>query len=195
MKPKIRIAIMASGRGTNAEAIITYFKDDPGVKVVRVLSNNEQAGVVEKAIRHHIPATIFTRDQWNYGEVQSLLQHDEVTHIVLAGFLWLIPQNLIQAFPNRIINIHPSLLPRFGGKGMYGMKVHEAVKASGEGVTGITIHLVNEHFDEGKIIFQERCRLEPTDSVDQIAAKVSALELKHYPEIIRSWVSADAKRI
>jgi phosphoribosylglycinamide formyltransferase-1 len=118
----------------------------------------------------------------------SLLTKHEVTHIVLAGFLWRIPEYLIKAFPERIINIHPALLPKFGGKGMFGMSVHEAVKASGEKETGITIHEVNEHYDDGKIIYQKKCSIAKEDSAEQIAAKVHQLEYAHYPKIIEKWI-------
>ncbi len=191
---EVRIAILASGRGSNAEGIIRYFQNHPMIRVVRILSNNAGAGVLARAANLQIPTFVFSREQWERGEVLEQLKRDEITHIVLAGFLWLIPQTMINAFPDHIINIHPSLLPRFGGKGMYGMKVHEAVKQAGEKVSGITIHLVNAHFDEGKILFQESCPISPSDTVTEIAGKVNALELAHYPKVIRAWVSHDPLR-
>jgi phosphoribosylglycinamide formyltransferase-1 len=121
--------------------------------------------------------------------VLGWLKEAEITHIVLAGFLWMIPINLIRNYPDRIINIHPALLPKFGGKGMYGIKVHEAVKAAGDSETGITIHEVNAHYDEGKILFQQKCSLEKSDSPQQIAHKVQQLEHQHYPAVIEKWVA------
>jgi phosphoribosylglycinamide formyltransferase 1 len=188
---KKRIAIFASGSGSNAEEIIRYFSAHPQIEVALLLSNNANAFALERARKHSIPVMIFTREEFlNSSIVIDRLRADDVTHIVLAGFLWLIPVHFIKAFPDRIINIHPALLPLFGGKGMYGMKVHEAVKASGTGETGITIHLVNEHYDEGKVIFQGRCRIDPSLSPHEIAACVHALEHENYPRVIEEWISS-----
>lgn len=186
---KSRIAIFASGSGTNAEEIFKYFQQHPSIEVVTLLSNNEQAFALERAKKYGVPTFVFDRKQ--FRETQQVLEwlhKNEVTHIVLAGFMWLVPDYLVKAFPNRIINIHPALLPKFGGKGMYGMHVHEAVKAAAETETGITIHEVNEHYDEGQIIFQAKCEVGPSDSPEQIAKKVHALEYAHYPRVIENWI-------
>lgn len=184
-----RIAVFASGNGTNAEEIFKYFEHHPTIKVSVLLSNNPQAYALQRAEKFTIPAYFFNRDQFkNPGYLLDILVKHEVTHIVLAGFLWLIPDYLIKAFPERIINIHPALLPKFGGKGMYGMSVHEAVKIAGEKETGITIHEVNEQYDDGKIIFQGKCAITTQDTPEQIAAKVHKLEYAHYPKVIEAWI-------
>jgi phosphoribosylglycinamide formyltransferase-1 len=145
--------------------------------------------VLERAKKFGVPSKVFNRTQFREtSEVLDWLTENRITHIVLAGFMWLMPENIIRAYPNKIINIHPALLPKFGGKGMYGHHVHEAVKASGERETGITIHLVNEKYDEGEILFQAFTSLDVTDTPDTIAEKVHALEYKHYPEQIEKWV-------
>jgi phosphoribosylglycinamide formyltransferase-1 len=186
---KARVAILASGEGSNAENIIRHFKGHTSVSVVMVLSNNPDAAVLQRANQLRIPAFVFDRRQFREtGEVLQWLQREKVTHIVLAGFLWLVPADILKAFENRIINIHPALLPRYGGKGMYGSRVHEAVKASGDHETGITIHLVDPRYDEGKIIFQQNCSLSQTDSPEDIASKVHALEYKYYPRVIEDWI-------
>lgn len=192
---RAQIAILASGNGTNAEQIIQYFKDHPNVTVGLVLTNNPKAGVLERARNHGVPAKVFSREEFRDPQVilQWLKQY-EISHIVLAGFLWLIPDFLIQSFPNHIVNIHPALLPRHGGKGMYGIKVHEAVKASADTETGITIHLVNEHYDEGKILFQASCPVSETHTAEDIAACVHELEYEHYPKVIEQWISESNKR-
>ena len=192
MSKKIRLAILASGSGTNAEAIMQYFQHHLQIQVAILLSNNPEALALERAKKFNVPTKVFDIQQFREnGEVLNWLKEFEVTHLVLAGFLWLLPKHLIQAYPSKIINIHPSLLPKFGGKGMYGMKVHEAVKASGETETGITIHLVNEHFDDGKILFQASCKIVSTDSSQEIAAKVYALEYSNYPKTIEKWALAE----
>lgn len=184
-----RIAIFASGSGSNAEEIIRYFKHHSSIEVVLVLSNNADALVLQRAARLNVPSCIFNKAQFRESdEVINWLKKAGVTHVVLAGFLWLVPNNLIHAFPNHIVNIHPALLPKFGGKGMYGAKVHEAVKAAGETETGITIHLVNEHYDEGEILFQTSCGVTSQDSPTAIAAKVNQLEYRHYPVVIEKWI-------
>lgn len=187
--PTHRIAVFASGSGTNAEEIFKYFRSNPAIQVVLLLSNNPQAYALERAKKFNIPAKVFTRSEFRESEeVLIWLQKRSVTHIVLAGFMWLVPDYLIKSYPHRIINIHPALLPKFGGKGMYGMNVHEAVKAAGEKETGITIHEVNEHYDEGKILFQARCTVGQEDTPEQIAEKVHALEYAHYPGVIEEWI-------
>jgi len=188
--PQHRIAIFASGNGSNAEAIIQYFKNDPSIKVALVLSNNAGAFVLERAKKSGIPAKTFSREEYKQpGKVLEYLTSEHITHIVLAGFLWLVPDYLIKRFPDRIINIHPALLPKFGGKGMYGNRVHEAVKLAGEKETGITIHLVNEHYDDGRVLFQKSCPVEPQHSAIEIAKCVLALEHEYYPRVIEDWIA------
>jgi phosphoribosylglycinamide formyltransferase-1 len=188
MKPH-RLAIFASGNGTNAEAIIRHFQNHPSVVVQQVLSNNPQAYVLQRAKNHQIATRVFTRTEFRDPIFAQELVGSGITHLVLAGFLWLVPSFLVQAFSHRILNIHPALLPKFGGKGMYGMHVHEAVRHAGETETGITIHEVNEKYDEGAVLFQARCPVAPTDTAEQIAAKVHALEYLHFPIIIEQWAT------
>jgi phosphoribosylglycinamide formyltransferase 1 len=184
-----RIAIFASGNGSNAEAIIQYFKGHPTIKVALVLSNNADAFVLERAKKSGIPAQSFTRDDYKQsGKLIQYLSSENISHIVLAGFLWLVPEYLIKRYPDKIVNIHPALLPKFGGKGMYGSRVHEAVKLAGEKETGITIHLVNEHYDEGRVLFQKSCAIDAHHSAADIANCVLALEHKYYPEVIEAWI-------
>lgn len=178
---------MASGNGTNAEAIMKHFQNHPDVEVVLLLSNKPKAYALERARKLGVSARVFTREQFNGGEVIHWLKEAGVTHVALAGFLWLLPPALLRVFPDRIINIHPSLLPKHGGKGMYGDKVHQAVKSAGDPRTGITIHLVNEQFDEGKIIFQADCEVLTHDTPETIAARVHALEHRYFPSVIEEW--------
>lgn len=191
MKLTSRLALFASGSGSNAEVIIRHFKNHPNIQVELVITNNATAGVIERAQKLDVQTKCFTREQFRESEpiLQALRQH-EITHIVLAGFLLQIPISLIQEYPCRIINIHPSLLPKFGGKGMYGMKVHEAVKQSGDTETGITIHEVNEHYDDGRVLFQAKCNVEPSDTPEQIARNVQALEHHHFPLVIEKWIAS-----
>jgi phosphoribosylglycinamide formyltransferase-1 len=180
-----RMAIFASGSGTNAENIIRYFQDREDVEVAVVLSNRKDAYVLQRAERYDIPAMVFDRRQfYESSDVLDRLVLDRIDLIVLAGFLWLVPAPILKEFSNRIINIHPALLPKYGGKGMYGSRVHEAVKESGDPETGISIHYVNERYDEGEMIFQARCKVLPGDSPDDIARKVHALEYEHFPRVI-----------
>lgn len=188
MDQEYRLAIFASGSGTNAEQIFKYFKDHPSIRTVLLLSNNPKAFAITRAENHGISTVIFDRGEFNDGTVLNKLKNFKVTHIVLAGFLWLIPKEILKEYQGRIINIHPSLLPAFGGKGMYGMKVHEAVKASGVSETGITIHEVNEKYDEGKILFQKQVAVNVDDNPDVIAAKVHILEHQYFPGVIESWI-------
>ncbi|MBO7482088.1 MAG: phosphoribosylglycinamide formyltransferase [Bacteroidales bacterium] len=181
----VRIALFASGSGTNVENIANYFNGRTTAKPVCVLCNKPDAFVLERAKRLGLDSMTFNRTDFNDGKkiMEYLAKHD-IDMIVLAGFLWLVPQYLIDAYPSRIVNIHPALLPKFGGKGMYGMHVHEAVKQSGETETGITIHLIDGNYDKGSTVFQAKVAVDPSDSPDDIANKVHALEYKHYPEVI-----------
>ena len=181
-----KIAILASGSGTNAEKIMEYVQNSPKGEVVIVGSNKKDAFVHERAKKFQVPTIIFSKSELESGILTDQLQSLGVDLVVLAGFLLKIPNNLIQAFPNQIVNIHPALLPNYGGKGMYGAHVHQAVKDAGDAETGITIHLVNEHYDEGKIIFQAAVPVSPTDSPDDIAHKVHQLEHKYFPNVIES---------
>ena len=186
---KFKLAIFASGSGTNAEEIMRYFQHHEAVEVVLLLSNHAEAFALQRAKKFGVETFVFSKTQFrDSDEVLTWLRQKSVTHLVLAGFMWLVPPNLIQAFPQGIVNIHPSLLPRFGGKGMYGMHVHEAVKAAGETETGITIHQVNEQYDKGRILFQAKCPVLPTDTTQEIAEKVHALEYAHFPKTIEEWL-------
>jgi phosphoribosylglycinamide formyltransferase-1 len=184
---KKRIAIFVSGSGSNAEAVINYFKNHPAISVELLLSNKPEAYALERAKKFNVPSKVFDRSQLQQ-DVLIWLRESKITHLVLAGFLWMIPKSLTDAYPNKIINIHPSLLPNFGGKGMYGLKVHEAVKNAGETETGLTIHLVNEKYDEGKILKQVRCKVSATDTAKDISENVLRLEHFHYPRVIEEWV-------
>lgn len=184
-----RIAIFASGNGSNAEQIILYFSQHPQIKVSLLLSNNPDAAALQRAARHGVETINFDRHQFRESEiVLKWLREREVTHVVLAGFMWLVPAYLIKAYTDRMVNIHPALLPKFGGKGMYGMKVHEAVKLQNETASGISIHVVNEHYDEGAILFQCSCALTRDDTAEDIARKVQLLEHKFYPRVIEDWI-------
>ena len=181
------LAIFASGSGSNAQNIAEYFKDHNAVNVKLILTNNPDAYVLERVKNLNIPAVVFSRDDFYRSEnVLDILKKYNIDFIVLAGFLWLIPDNLIKQYPDKIINIHPALLPKYGGKGMYGAKVHEAVHAAGETETGITIHYVNEKYDEGKIIFQAKAKITQSDTPDNLASLVHALEYEHFPRVIES---------
>lgn len=182
---------MASGNGTNAERIINHFKEVDNIEIGLVLSNNQEAYVLARAEHHGIPHVTFSRDQFYQSEtVSQSLQNHGIDFLVLAGFLWLIPSYLISDFEGKIVNIHPALLPKYGGKGMYGHRVHEAVKLAGEKESGITIHWVNEKYDEGQIIFQAKCDITDNDTPDSIAKKVHALEYQHYPSVIESLLKS-----
>lgn len=182
------IAIFASGSGSNAERIVEYFSDSTEINVKLFLCNNPEAGVIQRAERLNIPLVMFNRQQFKSGEVVDILKENEIDWVILAGFLWLVPKNVVEAFPNKIINIHPALLPKFGGKGMYGHFVHEAVVENKETESGITIHLVNEHYDEGAIIFQASYPVVPTDTPEDVAKKGQVLEHKHFPEVIEKAI-------
>lgn len=179
------IALFASGSGTNVENIVKYFATNPNANVKLILSNKKDAFVLERAKNLGVKAVVFNREQFvNTNEIVDLLLAEDIHLVVLAGFLWLVPINLVQAFPNKILNIHPALLPKYGGKGMYGMKVHEAVVANNEKESGITIHTIDENYDEGSIILQKSCEVAPDDTPEQVAQKVHALEYEYYPKVI-----------
>ena len=182
---KKRIVIFASGTGTNAENIIRYFGDHNDTSVAMVLSNNPKAKVLERAKNLKVSAFSFNRIAFYHtNHVLDLLKTTNCDLIILAGFLWKFPENIINAFPNKIINIHPALLPKYGGKGMYGRNVHEAVVANKESETGITIHYVNENYDEGGIIFQQKCKVSKTDTPDDVSDKIHELEMEWFPKVV-----------
>ena len=186
MVPK-RIALFASGSGTNAENIIRFFSSDNHIVVDSLMSNRYDAFALKRAENMGIPTFVFSKEQfYRSDEIPDLLRSRKIDLIVLAGFLWLIPENLIKNFT--ILNIHPALLPKYGGKGMYGHRVHEAVVNNHELESGITIHLVNEKYDEGKIVFQTRCPVLPDDSPDDVAGKVHQLEYEFFPKVIRQYL-------
>jgi len=184
-----RIVIFASGSGTNAENIIKYFKDSSLVTVNYVISNNPKAGVLEKAKKLGVRSGVYSRREISSESFLKFLKK-EADFIVLAGFLLKVPDSIIEAFPESIINIHPALLPKYGGKGMYGMHVHEAVVSNKEPFTGITIHYVNENYDEGAIIFQKSVKLEEGDNAADVAAKIHVLEQENFPRVIQDILKA-----
>lgn len=185
----VRIAIFASGGGSNAEKIIQHFEKHPDIEVGLVVSNNKNAGVLAIADRYRIASLVISRqDMYESNHLLEILKKNKTDLLVLAGFLWLIPVSLITAYAGRIINIHPSLLPKYGGKGMYGHHVHEAVKADQANVSGMTVHLVNEKYDEGAVIFQKECKLTPEMNAIQIAAAVLKLEHTYYSVAIEDYI-------
>lgn len=192
---KTKIAIFASGGGSNARKILEYFQDSETAEVALVISNKKEAGVLDIAGAFGVPTHLINRQSFyeTTGILEVLKAHD-IGFIALAGFLWLVPAYLVKAFPGKILNIHPALLPKYGGKGMYGHHVHEAVKAAGELESGPTIHFVNEHYDEGDIVFQASCALDPDDQPEDIARKVLALEHAHFPRIIEEVILQDKSR-
>ncbi len=183
------IAILASGSGTNAENIINYFSNKNTAQVSLVLSNKRQAMVLKRAEAQNIRTVFFERKEFYItGKVLRYLSLYKIDFIVLAGFLWLVPENILEQYSGRIINIHPALLPAYGGKGMFGEAVHKAVLSNHEKESGITIHYVNKKYDEGAIIFQAKCKVDPSDTPETLAEKVHALEYRHFPEVIESLV-------
>lgn len=187
-----RIAIFASGSGTNAENIARYFEGSDLAEVTYILTNNPDAGVITRARKLGIPVVVFDRTSFYKSDrILELLKKTEIDLIVLAGFMMLVPNKLVNAFNGRIVNIHPALLPKFGGKGMYGSYVHEAVVAAGETESGITIHYVNEQYDEGQIIFQARCTVTADDNAESVAEKVHQLEYEHFPKVIETLLAKD----
>jgi phosphoribosylglycinamide formyltransferase-1 len=184
-----KIAIFASGSGSNAQKIIEYFNEKPVAMVDIILTNKRDAFVLERARNFHITSVTFTRDDFYRSDViLNLLSDRSIDLIVLAGFLWLVPDNLLRMFPNRIINIHPALLPGYGGKGMYGDKVHQAIIANREIFSGITIHYINERYDEGDIIFQAKCKVDVNDDAHSLAEKIHVLEHIHFPRVIEEVI-------
>ena len=186
MDKQINLAILASGSGTNAENIAKYFESHSNIQVKEILSNKADAFVHERARSLNIPSSTFTREQ--FQDSSFIKRLEDIDYIILAGFLWLIPKYLVKSFPNRIINIHPALLPKFGGKGMYGNHVHKAVIEADEKESGITIHLVNEEYDKGEILFQAKCDVEEGEIANSLATKIHTLEYEHFPKTIERYI-------
>jgi phosphoribosylglycinamide formyltransferase-1 len=183
------IAIFASGSGTNAENIINYFSTKNTAKVVLVLSNKPDALVLLRAEKLSVPSVFFDRhDFYETGNVLEELRRYEIDFIVLAGFLWLVPDNILKSYNSRIVNIHPALLPSYGGKGMYGEKVHRAVIGNNEKESGITIHYVNGKYDQGNIIFQAKCPVLPSDTPETLAARIHQIEYRYFPEVVEKLI-------
>lgn len=181
----LKIALFASGSGSNAENIVHFFSKNTELAFPVIISNKSDAYIHERAKKLQIPSFTFSREEFSTGEnILALLKQQNIDRIVLAGFLLKVPQAIIEAFPQKIINIHPALLPKFGGKGMYGMRVHQAVAEAGEKESGITIHYVNDRYDDGNIIFQAKCPVLPSDTPEMIAEKVHALEYEYFPKVI-----------
>ncbi|TRO67450.1 phosphoribosylglycinamide formyltransferase [Christiangramia sabulilitoris] len=181
-----KIIIFASGSGTNAENIIKFFQKSDNTEVVAVFSNRRSAGALKKAHNHNVKALLFDKEAfYQSNDVLNIIKDINPDLIVLAGFLWLFPSKIIKEFPDRVINIHPALLPKFGGKGMYGSKVHEAVIADKEKESGISIHYVNEKYDDGQIIFQATTPVDENDTAESLASKIHELEYRHFPEVIQ----------
>ena len=189
-----RLAVFASGNGTNAQRIADYFSGHPAVNVSLILCNNPGAYVLTRAEKLGIPSLVITRASfYETGQVLEALKSHRIDFLVLAGFLWLIPRVILGAYPGRIINIHPALLPKHGGKGMYGMKVHEAVIKAGDAESGITIHYADENYDEGKIIFQSSCPVSEHETPESLAEKVHELEYRYFPLVIEEIVTRKAR--
>ncbi len=187
-----KIAIFASGSGSNAENIARYFENNKNIKVELILSNRKNAYVLKRAEKLNIPTRVFTKDElYNTNNIKNLLLDKNIDLIVLAGFLLLIPKHLITAFPYRIINIHPALLPKYGGKGMYGDRVHQKILENGDKESGITIHYVNEKYDDGQIIHQAKFPVEKDDTIEDIAQKAHEMEYKHYPQVIERLLTEE----
>ena len=181
--------VILSGTGSNVENIIQYFENNPDIRIVGVFSNNPNAQVLDKARKYNVTTFVFNREELSGGLVLDKIAELKPDLIVLAGFLWKFPEHIIAEYPNKIINIHPALLPKYGGKGMYGMKVHQTVLDNKEKETGITIHYVNEHYDEGEFIFQQNVSIDDCTKLEEIVAKVHQLEHIHFPKIIEKLIT------
>lgn len=185
----IKLAVWASGQGSNAENLMRYFKSHPRIRIALVVCNKPDAPVLAKASGHRIPAMLIGKESWRHEQdILDQLKAFQIDAMVLAGFLWRIPEYLLKAYPNRIVNLHPSLLPEFGGQGMYGDRVHQAVLAAGRSESGITVHLVNEIYDDGAAIATFRCPVEPKDTVRSLSERIHGLEMAHLPPVIEQWV-------
>jgi len=188
-KEGTRLVVFASGNGSNADRLMQHFKGHPTARVVLLVCNKPNAPVLSVAARHKVPSLVVGPMSWQQGQdLVDQLRSFQADALVLAGFLWKIPGYLLQAFPDRIVNLHPALLPDFGGKGMYGMQVHQAVLASGRHESGITVHLVNEEYDRGRHLARFVCPVLPEDQPQDLAKRVQALEHRHYPEVLEAWI-------
>ncbi len=186
-----KIALLASGSGSNAQRIIEYFSANKNISIPFVVCNKEDAFVRERAKKLGVNSIYLSKNEITQTDaLLNLLKENQIDWIVLAGFLLLIPSNIIQAYKDKVINIHPALLPNYGGKGMYGMRVHEAVIANKEKESGITIHYVNESYDEGNIIFQAKCIIDKNDTPERLAAKIHLLEHEHFPKVLEKLINA-----
>ena len=181
-----RVAIFGSGSGTNAQNILKYFEESEVARVHLVLTNKRSAGIIDRARPYGVPVVVFDRDQMESGIVLERLESHKIDFIVLAGFLWKLPVEIVQRFENKVLNIHPALLPDYGGEGMYGMNVHRAVVENEEEETGITIHYVTAEYDEGEVVFQDSVEIDPDDTAEEVAGKVQELEHRHFPSVIES---------
>lgn len=185
-----RIVIFASGSGSNAENLIKFFQNNDHASVIQVLTNNPHAKVLDRCKRLGVSAFSFNKTAFTETEdVLNLLKVNNPDLIILAGFLWKFPENILHHFPNKVINVHPALLPKFGGKGMYGIHVHQAVIENNEAESGITIHYVNENYDEGATIFQAKCEVLKTDTAEDVGAKIHALEMEHFPKVVEKLLN------
>jgi len=190
------IAVFASGTGSNAAKIIAHFKDHASIKVALIVCNNPDAGVLEIADENNVPSVVIERKRFFDGDgYLAVLKEMEISFIVLAGFLWKIPLSVLDAYPGRIVNIHPALLPKYGGKGMYGLRVHQAVIDDKEKESGITIHYVDDKYDNGDIIFQARCPVLENDTAVSLAKRVGELEHKHFPEVVEEVVKSSTAKL
>ncbi|MGL2962490.1 phosphoribosylglycinamide formyltransferase [Flavobacterium sp. RSB2_4_14] len=187
-----RILFFASGNGSNVDNIVNYFKNNDKVAFVGVFCNNANAKVLEKAKSHNIPSFVFNKEELIEGVVLEKIKSSQPDLIVLAGFLLKFPETIVAKYPNKIINIHPALLPKYGGKGMYGMHVHQAILENHEKETGITIHYVNEHYDEGEFIFQKSVNIEDCHTAEEIANKIHVLEYQYFPEVIENLLTRNS---
>ncbi|WP_299108632.1 phosphoribosylglycinamide formyltransferase [uncultured Winogradskyella sp.] len=186
-----RVVIFASGSGSNAENLIKFFHNSDNESVIQVLTNNPHAKVLDRCKKLNVSALSFNRIAFSKSnDVLNILKIAKPDIIVLAGFLWKFPEFILKEFPNKVINIHPALLPNYGGKGMYGMNVHNAIVENKESETGITIHYVNENYDEGAIIFQAKCKVLPTDSAEDVAKKIHLLEMEHFPLTVNKLLNS-----
>lgn len=190
----IRIAVFASGNGSNAINLYNYFKNHPEISFHKIYCNNPNAGIVAKAAELNIPLTLFSREEWNAESMPEDIKKDKIDYIILAGFLWLVPQKLIQYYPLHILNIYFSLLPKYGGKGMYGAKVHQAIIEHKEKESGISIHLVNEIYDKGTVLFQATTEVSETETAESLAQKIHALEHEHFPVVVEAYISECNKK-
>lgn len=190
----VRIALFASGRGSNAEALMRHFQHHPFIHICALFTNNPRAAVIDIAQSFRVPVVVFTKEEWQTGKVLNQLQTLHINYILLAGFLWLVPQDIIQHYRHRILNIHPSLLPKYGGKGMYGKHVHEAVIQAGEKESGISIHLIDEAYDRGKILFQKTIEVLEKDTAETLAKRINELELAYYGPVAEEYIRANVMR-